>query len=137
MNRFLIPVFLALFLLTTSTTSGQNLQTNTNLDKVKQSQIFDKNYQLSPTQNQWTFIKLDTRNGKMWQVQWGFSEKDRMESTLNGVSLVLESEESVGRFKLYNTNNMWNFILLDQLMGQTYQVQWSFTPSERFVKPIF
>lgn len=137
MNRFLIPVFLALFLLTTSTTSGQNLQTNTNLDKVKQSQIFDKNYQLSPTQNQWTFIKLDTRNGKMWQVQWGFSEKDRMESTLNGVSLVLESEESVGRFKLYNTDNMWNFILLDQLMGQTYQVQWSFTPSERFVKPIF
>lgn len=137
MNRFLIPVFLALFLLTTSTTSGQNLQTNTNLDKVKQSQIFDKNYQLSPTQNQWTFIKLDTRNGKMWQVQWGFSEKDRMESTLNGVSLVLESEESVGRFKLYNTDNMWNFILLDQLIGQTYQVQWSFTPSERFVKPIF
>ena len=137
MNRFLIPLVLALFPLTTSTTSGQNLQTNTNLDKVKQSQIFDKNYQLSPTQNQWTFIKLDTRNGKMWQVQWGFSEKDRMESTLNGVSLVLESEESVGRFKLYNTDNMWNFILLDQLMGQTYQVQWSFTPSERFVKPIF
>ena len=137
MNRYLIPLVLALFHLTTSTTSGQNLQTNTNLDKVKQSQIFDKNYQLSPTQNQWTFIKLDTRNGKMWQVQWGFSEKDRMESTLNGVSLVLESEESVGRFKLYNTDNMWNFILLDQLMGQTYQVQWSFTPSERFVKPIF
>ena len=137
MNRYLIPLVLALFLLTTSTTSGQNLQTNTNLDKVKQSQIFDKNYQLSPTQNQWTCIKLDTRNGKMWQVQWGFSEKDRMESTLNGVSLVLESEESVGRFKLYNTNNMWNFISLDQLMGQTYQVQWSFTPSERFVKPIF
>jgi len=137
MNRFLILLVLALFILTTSTTSGQNLQTNTNLDKVKQSQIFDKNYQLSPTQNQWTFIKLDTRNGKMWQVQWGFSEKDRMESTLNGVSLVLESEESVGRFKLYNTDNMWNFILLDQLIGQTYQVQWSFTPSERFVKPIF
>lgn len=137
MNRFLIPVVLALFLLTTSTNFGQNLKPNTNLDKVKQSQTFDKNYQLFPTKNQWTFIKLDTRNGKMWQVQWGLIEKDRFESTLNGVSLVLESDESVGRFTLHNTENMWNFILLDQLMGQTYQVQWSFTPSERFVKPIF
>ena len=26
-------------------------------------------YRLFPTQNMWTFIKLNTRNGQMWQVQ--------------------------------------------------------------------
>jgi hypothetical protein len=27
-------------------------------------------YSLFPTENMWTFIKLNTRNGKMWQVQY-------------------------------------------------------------------
>ena len=27
-------------------------------------------YRLFSTRNMYTFIKLDTRNGKMWQVQW-------------------------------------------------------------------
>lgn len=31
-------------------------------------------YQLFPTQNVWTFIKLDTRNGKMWQVQFSVND---------------------------------------------------------------
>ena len=27
-------------------------------------------YKIFPTTNMWNFIKLDTRNGKMWQVQY-------------------------------------------------------------------
>lgn len=30
-------------------------------------------YKLFPTQNMFTFIKLNTRNGQMWQVQWDTS----------------------------------------------------------------
>lgn len=28
------------------------------------------------------------------------------------------------RYKLYPTQNMYNFIMLDQIDGDTYQVQW-------------
>jgi hypothetical protein len=34
-------------------------------------------YRLFATQNMYTFIKLNTRNGQMWQVQWG-EEEERM-----------------------------------------------------------
>ncbi|MEI6662551.1 MAG: hypothetical protein WCL01_10525 [Comamonadaceae bacterium] len=30
-----------------------------------------------------------------------------------------------GRFTLYPTRNMYNFILLDQDVGRTWQIQWS------------
>lgn len=31
-------------------------------------------YKLYPTTNMWTFLKLDTRNGRIWQVQWSFED---------------------------------------------------------------
>ncbi len=30
-----------------------------------------------------------------------------------------------GRFKLYPTQNMYNFIMQDVISGQSYQVQWN------------
>ena len=33
--------------------------------------------------------------------------------------------EMNGRFTLYPTDNIWTFILLDQVDGNTWQVQWS------------
>ena len=41
-----------------------------------------------------------------------------------------------GRFKLYPTDNMYNFIMLDVINGDTYQVQWSIEEDERIVMPI-
>jgi hypothetical protein len=41
-------------------------------------------YKLFPTKNMWTFIKLDTRNGRMWQVQFSVKGDDyRYEASLN------------------------------------------------------
>ena len=49
---------------------------------------------------------------------------------LSDVSLVEdESTSKPGRFTLYPTQNKFNFILLDQTDGRTWQVQWS-TKSE-------
>ena len=46
-------------------------------------------------------------------------------------------ESSVpGRFVLHPTENIYNFIMLDQVAGQTYQVQWSFDEDKRMVIPI-
>lgn len=95
-------------------------------------------YQLFPTQNNWTFIKLDTRNGRMWQVHFSINNDDaKGEVVLNGLSLVFDDKEENGRFTLYPTNNFYNFILLDQLMGFAYQVQWSMDKEKRFVIPLF
>ena len=40
-------------------------------------------YRLFPTQNIWNFIKLDTRNGEMWQVQWSTDSDKRIVGNLN------------------------------------------------------
>lgn len=82
-------------------------------------------YRLFSTRNMYTFIKLDTRNGKMWQVQWSTKGNEyRFESTLSDISRVNKDEEKNGRFFLYPTTNIYNFILLDQIDGRTWQVQW-------------
>ena len=93
-------------------------------------------YRLFSTRNMYTFIKLNTRNGKMWQVQWGAESKYRFETTLSVISLVNESEEKNGRFFLYPTTNVYNFILLDQINGRTWQVQWG-KDADRSVIPIY
>ena len=94
-------------------------------------------YRLFSTRNMYTFIKLDTRNGKMWQVQWSNKGKEyRFESTLSDISQVNKDEEKNGRFFLYPTTNIYTFILLDQVDGRTWQVQWG-KEDERLVIRIY
>jgi hypothetical protein len=93
-------------------------------------------YRLFPTQNIWTFIKLNTRNGKMWQVQFDIQGDNRGTTFLNILPLVSSEEEVNDRFTLYPTQNMYNFILLDQLNGRTWQVQWSTKFENRLIVPI-
>ncbi len=93
-------------------------------------------YQLFPTKNIWTFIKLDSRNGKMWQVQFDLTGENRGENTLNSIPLVTEEKEIKGRFTLYPSENIYNFLLLDQIDGNVYQVQWSMEEKNRGVIPI-
>lgn len=88
-------------------------------------------YRLFPTQNMWTFIKLNTRNGKMWQVQFDIQGNNRLTSGLNLLPLVLKDDEVNDRFTLYPTRNIYTFIILDQLDGKTWQVQWSTDSKKR------
>ena len=113
-----------------------NLYAQMSADSLKYADN-DAVYRLFPTHNMWTFIKLNTRNGKMWQVQYSLKDSDhRFESSLNLIPLVTKEEEVNGRFLLYSTTNIYNFILLDQLDGRTWQVQWSIKAAERQVIPI-
>ena len=81
-------------------------------------------YRLFSTRNMYTFIKLDTRNGQMWQVQWDTESKSRFVTILSDISLANKDEEKNGRFFIYPTTNIYNLILLDQIDGRTWQVQW-------------
>ena len=102
---------------------------------TKTMQIPNEVYKLFPTNNIWTFIKLNTRNGKMWQVQFDI-EENRFETILHHKDLVSKTEERNGRFTLYPTTNTYNFILLDQIDGRTWQVQWSQKRENRGILPI-
>ena len=92
-------------------------------------------YRLFSTKNLYTFIKLDTRNGKMWQVQWSTGD-DTFQVPLSLTSIVSSEEEKKGRFFLYPTTNIYNFILLDQIDGRVWQVQWNTEAKNRLVVPI-
>lgn len=130
--------FLTLTFLLFSIVSFAQNQTKQNAI-VQQKQVSENAiYQLFPTQNYWTFIKLDTRNGKMWQVHFTVKDdSERTELILNSTALVDEGKEVKGRFTLYPTENMYNFLLLDQIDGYVYQVQWSMTKENRGVIPIY
>jgi hypothetical protein len=96
----------------------------------------DASYRLFRTTNIWTFIKLDTRDGRMWQVQYAVQSNNRGSVILNEQPLIDAKNRNPGRFTLYPTSNLFNFILLDQVDGRTWQVQWSVEDSLRAVMQI-
>jgi hypothetical protein len=94
-------------------------------------------YKLFETTNMWTFIKLDTRNGLMWQVQYAINDDAaRFQTVLNDIPLFEGWDKENGRFTLYPTKNMYTFILLDQVDGRMWQVQWSTEPKNRGIVDI-
>lgn len=93
-------------------------------------------FRLFATKNIYTFIKLNTRNGQMWQVQWSL-KSSQFETILSDISRVDKDKERNGRFFLYPTTNIYNFILLDQIDGRAWQVQWSIESNERMVVRIY
>jgi len=100
---------------------------------VVPTQAKETNYVLYPTSNMYTFLKLDTRTGKLWQVQYSL-ENDEFECVLNDKPLA--SAGRVGQFALYPTQNMWTFLLLDTVNGKVWHVQWSQDKPQRMVVPI-
>jgi hypothetical protein len=92
-------------------------------------------FRLFSTQNTWTFIELNTRNGQLWQIQYSTGNK-QMAIPLSMVTRVAKEDERNGRFFLYPTQNIHNFILLDQVDGRVWQVQWSTEDEKRLVIPI-
>lgn len=93
-------------------------------------------WRLYPTNNMWTFLKLNTRNGIIFQLQFDTNGENRMETLLNASILAEGSNAINGRFVLYPTQNIWTFILLDQIDGRAYQVQWSQDENKRAIIPI-
>ena len=100
--------------------------------RLEPTQNPDATYRLFNTQNIYTLLKLDTRAGRIWQVQWGDKEY-RLIVPVNEKALV--SDGKSGRFTLYPTRNIFTFILLDQETGDAWQVQWS-NDANRFIERI-
>lgn len=93
----------------------------------------EANYELYPTQNMHIFLKLDTRNGRVWMVQYHLKDVQGCEVAINEQNIV---NGKSGRFKMYPTQNIWNFMLLDTEEGKTYQVQWGMEQENCMLIPI-
>lgn len=115
--------------------AGTTSCTSDKVDKAEMQAIatMTASYRLFETSNIYTFLKLDTRTGKIWQVQWS-ADENRFTVPLN--TNVLVAEGKAGRFTLYPTTNIYNFILLDQETGDTWQVQWGIKEDTRLIVPI-
>ena len=139
MKHALFPILLAAVTLGTTACSNQQ-QKNAPKPAVQTAykSIDSPTFALFETQNMWTFIKLNTVNGKMWIVSYSVnSEASPFEGVLNDTEMISPQQERIkGRFTLIPTRNMWNFILLDQIDGKQWQVQWTSDGKNNMVVPI-
>ena len=95
-------------------------------------------YKIYKTENLYNLIKLNTATGQLWLVQYGVGDTESMTTVINDNSLLWPSEPKIaGRFELYPTNNMYQFILIDTQTGLTWQVQWHTDSSKRFRRLIY
>ncbi|MFR9514744.1 MAG: hypothetical protein SNH64_05325 [Rikenellaceae bacterium] len=111
----------------------QLVEVNSKLESLIEYKNNDQlsRYKLFPTHNTWTFIRLDTRTGKMWQVQYSVEDNQGI-WIMNSSNLISYYDEPInGRFTLYQTQNIYNFVLLDQINGNMWQVQWSTKDANR------
>ena len=99
--------------------------------KVYFSPDSDVTYRLFKTQNMHIFIKLNTSDGTMKLVQYSTeSIDDMLEVSLSDTKLATGNDVKNGRFYLYPTDNFFTFLLLDQVDGRVWQVQWSTDPKD-------
>lgn len=94
-------------------------------------------YKMYQTDNLYILIKLDTSTGIIKLTQWSLDEDEEFEVYVNSDDL---SKSAIlakkGRFELYPTKNMYQWILLDTMFGTTWHVQWGTKESERWIRQI-
>jgi hypothetical protein len=77
-------------------------------------------YQLVPTENVSTFLQLDTETGRTWQVRFAVGEGQAGRWSIVEDPLVIPEEGRAGRFAIYGTQNVYNFLLLDTEDGRIW-----------------
>ena len=98
-------------------------------------------FKLNKTDNMWTFLRLETATGRIWQVHYSINnDNQRGVLPLNTINLGLiygSGDNFSGRFEPYKTENMYYFILLDTESGMVWQAQWSYNADNRGIVRIY
>ena len=78
--------------------------------------VFSNTYKLYKTENIYIFLRLNTSNGKIDQVQWNLDRDKEFITVLNDVDLTygISIGNHNGRFELYPTQNMYLFLSYSQ-----------------------
>lgn len=128
-------LFILILALTSISVNAQTYR-DSNVKETVASPDSNVNYRLFQTNNRWTFLKLNTRNGVITHVQYSM-ENEQMEYPLNIVPLATGEDAKAGRFFLYPTENTFTFLLLDQIDGRVWQVQWNQDEKNRGIWRIY
>ena len=150
-----VILFLAIFTIGTTCGFGQSnqktasstetlqrieelLQTNNAwLEQIETDLSLKQRYKLYPTENIYTFLQLDTKTGRIEQVQWSLDADNEGSLTINGEDLSYGSDYGSGCFELYPTQNMYQFMLLDKITGRKWHVQWGMENRKRWIRRIY
>jgi len=133
MNKITVVAMLTIlvFLIPNTAMSQSDQPVQNWVDPISESDVAYQ-YRLFKTTNMWTFILLDTATGRAWQVQYSVDDSPAVRTIINEDSLLQDSViEKNGRFTLYPTDNMYNFLLLDREDSRIFQLQWAIEPEYR------
>ncbi|MBR2262362.1 MAG: hypothetical protein IJ916_11795 [Paludibacteraceae bacterium] len=108
------------------------------LEQIELDLSLKNRYKIYQTENIYNLIKLDTKTGRIYQLQWSLDSKTAEGTwTINGQDLTYGNGYGSGSFELYPTKNMYQFILLDKTDGRTWHVQWGIGDNNRWIKRIY
>ena len=94
------------------------------LEHIEINSSLKGRYKLYQTENIYTLLQLDTKTGKIEQVQWSLDSDKEGTFTINDDDLTWGFGHGSGTFELYPTKNMYQFILIDKTDGRKWHVQW-------------
>lgn len=94
------------------------------LEHIEINSSLKGRYKLYQTENLYTLLQLDTKTGKIEQVQWSLDSDKEGTFTINDDDLTWGFGYGSGTFELYPTKNMYQFILIDKTDGRKWHVQW-------------
>ena len=121
------------------TTKAQSLESKDLLRFGNYQSPTPAKFRLYPTSNRYTYLRLNTTNGFIDIVQYSTTNaEDRMiyPLSISPPLMSLFNNGTLDRYTIYPTQNVYNFLLLDQVEGNTYQVQWSQDSTMRGVEEI-
>ena len=110
---------------------------NTMLEQLDINTSLKGRYKLYPTENIYTLLELDTKTGKIKQVQWSLDSDKEGSMTINDTDFSYGLGYGSGSFELYPTQNMYQFIMIDKTDGRKWHVQWGIGESKRWIRRIF
>lgn len=134
-------IFMLLALLMSMTSFAQKDSVTSKLDEIskrlqeiQENQVDLERYKVYPTENIYTFLKLDTKTGRIQQLQWSLDKENEGTLVLNDIDLSVSTIPC--KFELYPTKNMYQFILVNQTLGWTWHVQWGIGENKRWIRQI-
>lgn len=96
---------------------------NKKSSKGRTTSNWSNRFKMIKTENMWTFILLDTYNGRLWQVQYSAQDLDNtfcipineqpLASTLNSI------------FSIQPLTSMFQYYLINESTGKMWKFQWS------------
>lgn len=108
------------------------------LEQIELDLSLKNRYKMYKTENMYNFLKLDTKTGRIWQVQWHL-EDIKKEGTwiINNTDFSYGMGYGSNSFELYPTQNMYQFILIDKTDGRMWHVQWGIGDKNRWIRRIY